>query len=176
MIHELSRPIPGQSLTSTPREAPWERPPEIVDPVKAAMWHLNRLVEEDRAEAALDALELGLTIVDLTKGILRNAVSEGVHSLDVSLIVAPLIHEHLLGLAKASSIDFDEGLPTKGDRKEIDYAIKSRKSRKLMDEVRAEMGSRPELDYSEEQSPNAMVELEEEVEQPRGLMSPRGVM
>ena len=36
-------PIPGQSLTKTPRNAPYERPPEITDRIEPVLWHMNRL-------------------------------------------------------------------------------------------------------------------------------------
>ena len=40
-------PIPGQSLTSEPKNAPFERPPEIVNPEEALMVHLKRLNDVD---------------------------------------------------------------------------------------------------------------------------------
>ena len=30
---QFERPVPGQSLTTTPKSAPYERPPEITDPI-----------------------------------------------------------------------------------------------------------------------------------------------
>ena len=46
---QFERPIPGQSLTTPPKSAPFERPPEIADPVKALDYHLV-LVELSRQE------------------------------------------------------------------------------------------------------------------------------
>ena len=40
---QFDRPIPGQSLTSTPKGAPYERPPEINDPMEALEMHLDNL-------------------------------------------------------------------------------------------------------------------------------------
>ena len=44
-LANAGRPIPGQSLTSTPKGAPYERPPEIVelqDVVKLHMENFNK--------------------------------------------------------------------------------------------------------------------------------------
>ena len=154
----LSGPVPGQSLTGEPNAAAWERPPEIVKPEDAAKYHLNRL--DDLATEVLDALELGLDVKTLTEGILRGAVSEGVHSIDVSMIIAPLVHEKITGIADGAGIEYEEGIDQQEDRSEIDFAINKRKVDKMLTE------SEP-------------VEVEEPVEetprpQGRGFMTPRG--
>ena len=51
-------PIPGQSLTDTPGNYPWEHPPQYVDPEIAAenIWHsLHRRELTDQVIAMLDA-------------------------------------------------------------------------------------------------------------------------
>jgi len=41
MADVFSAPIPGQSLTDTPKNYPWERPAEITDPREAIKFHLD---------------------------------------------------------------------------------------------------------------------------------------
>ncbi len=62
---QFDRPIPGQSLTTTPKSAPYERPPEISDPRQALEAHLDNLMKEDAMEDALFFLEAGLDLVTL---------------------------------------------------------------------------------------------------------------
>ena len=54
---QFNRPVPGQSLTSTPKGAPYERPPEINDPVKALDYHLDILDNPKAVEQAMFMLE-----------------------------------------------------------------------------------------------------------------------
>lgn len=152
----LSGPVPGQSLTSTPNNAAWERPPEIAKPEEAAKYHLNRL--DELTTEVLDALELGVDVKTLTEGILRGAVSEGVHSIDVSLIIAPLVHEKITGIADGAGIEYDEGIEVEEDRSEVEFAINRRK----VDKVLAE---KPEV-----------IEEVEVTQRPtgRGFMVPKG--
>ena len=49
----FNAPIPGQSLTTPPRNAPYERPPEITDPDEALAVHLKRLSDPDAIEDAM---------------------------------------------------------------------------------------------------------------------------
>ena len=99
--------LPGQSLTAEPKNAPYENPPEMTNPDDAVMWHLERLTEEDRMEALFDILELGMDVVTITEGLLRGAVMEGRHSVDVSMIIAPIIHEFVVSSAKQAGIEYE---------------------------------------------------------------------
>jgi len=106
----FDRTPPGYSLTQEPKGAPFEHPPEISDPVEAARYHLGRLSEPDLVEDALFFLEEGVPIAVLVQGILRGAVMQGMHSVDVSLIIAPILHEHIKQLADLSETPYEEGL------------------------------------------------------------------
>lgn len=131
--------IPGQSLTAEPKNAPYENPPQMTKPEDAVFWHLERLA--DKTEDILDALELGLDVVTLTTGILRGAVMEGRHSVDVSLIIAPIIHEFIKVGADRAGIDYEEGFPDDSEaRKQVKYQINSKKARKMLDEYEEKTG------------------------------------
>lgn len=163
-MQKINGPIPGQSLTAEPSSAPWERPPEIVDPEEAAKAYLSKMEEPERVEAALDALEMGLTVKELTLGMLRAGVSEGMHSIDVSLIIAPVVHEQISSVAKAAGIDFEEGIEEKRDRAGVDYAINKHKARKMIKKIEAEGGEPVEEE----------TDVVPEFQSSRGLMAPQG--
>ena len=131
--------IPGQSLTAEPKNAPYENPPQMTEPEEAVFFHLERLAE--RTDDLLDAMELGLDVVTLTEGILRGAVMEGRHNVDISLIIAPIIHEFIKGGADRAGIDYEEGFPDDSkDKSMVKYMINSKKARKLLDEYKKETG------------------------------------
>ena len=171
--------IPGQSLTSEPKNATYENPPEMTNPEDAVFWHLDSLSEPDKLEALLDAMELGLDVVTLTEGILRGAVAAGRHSIDVSLIVAPIIHEFIKTTADKAGIDYEEGFPEDGDTREtIRYQINERKAKKMIAEFEGEDDDEiiegGETSEEEEQMPIEGDLMEGEktpVAAPAGLMS-----
>ena len=101
-------PIPGQSLTDEPQNFAWERPPEIVDPNDAIRFHMERLSEKPVAESVMFLMELGYPVDVLTRSILTASVGEGVHSIDVSLIAAPVIEEELGYMARTAGIEYKE--------------------------------------------------------------------
>lgn len=161
--------IPGQSLTAEPKNAPYENPPELNTEEDAVMWHLERLSEQDRMEALVDMMELGIDVVTLTEGLLRGAVLEGRHSIDISVIIAPVIHEFIVSTAEKVGIDYEEGLPDDSDdRENIRYQINEGKARKML----------AKLDMGVEEAPaEEMPAIEEEEEMPmEAPAKPAGLM
>tara|TARA_R110000823_G_scaffold141442_1_gene271283 strand:- start:597 stop:1145 length:549 start_codon:yes stop_codon:yes gene_type:complete len=171
--------IPGQSLTAEPKNAPYENPPTYTTAEDAVFWHLDRLSSEDKLEALVDAMELGLDVVTLTEGLLRGAVLEGRHTVDISLIIAPVIHEFIKITAENVGIDFDEGIPDDTEeRYSIEYAINSRKAKKLLEEYEEETGKDvtfeepvPKEDTADNEQMDEPKEEKEENNSSQGLMS-----
>ena len=155
--------IPGQSLTAEPKNAPYENAPAITKPEEAIMWHLNRLMEPDKADALFDALELGLDVVTLTEGILRGAVLDGRHSIDVSLIIGPVIHEFIKTSAERVGIDFDEGIPDNSEEKiKVKYQINTRKASKIIEELRKDKKLDLPLEDPRADMPAEVMEISDE--------------
>tara|TARA_R110002153_G_scaffold60827_1_gene164420 strand:+ start:183 stop:710 length:528 start_codon:yes stop_codon:yes gene_type:complete len=172
----FSAPIPGQSLTSEVKNSAWENPPEMSAPEDAVMWHITRLNDPEKFKAVFELLELGLDVVTLTEGLLRTAVADGRHSIDVSLIIAPIIHELVVGRAKAAGIDFNEGIEQDNEevQKDLDYRIESAKADNIIKEMEktGEINLSP-LKNTEKQMTDPEMPVEETEEEPKGLMSRR---
>ena len=131
------RPIPGQSLTTPPQSQPYERPPQITDAVDALDYHINRLNRKESKEDIIDLLELDVDVVTITEGVLRRAVMSGIHSIDISIVIAPHIHEFIKGEADALGIDYDEGFEDK--KEDIETAQEERIGGRVLREVMKEM-------------------------------------
>lgn len=172
---QFERPVPGQSLTTTPKSAPYERPPEITDPMEALDYHLDKIDNADAIQQAMFLLELGVDIVTLTEGILRGGVLAGMHSVDVSLIIAPVLHEHIKGYADAMNIQYKEGFELEDDE-DPSYGQNIMLARKVLEErgvdvdqdIVEEIKTKPEEDKPEEPM---MAEQKETPDVSKGLMA-----
>lgn len=156
-------PIPGESLTRPPKNFPWERPSQFSDPEDVIEFYLSKLTQEETAERLLDLLETGETVKDLVTGMLRIGVSEGIHSVDVSLLVAPVIHEFIKSLAKQVGVEFEEGLVDKAAKEKEAKAVKYLKTKRQL--------SRMKTLVEEIKEPEA----EEPVEEEMPLIKRRGM-
>jgi hypothetical protein len=160
----FNAPIPGQSLTNTPKNYPWERPPEINDPEEAIQMHLTRLSDPEVLEAALDLIELeDLDIQTVVKGIMRAAISKGIHSIDVALLVSPVVHEFIKQAAKAAKIDAEDGFVDKAAKGKQEQATIAARARKQL----VKLGAKPK---------EVVKEIVEEVEVPEKEAPRNGLM
>ena len=160
----FSAPIPGQSLTTEPKGFPWERPPEITDPEEAIQMHLARLSEPDMLDMVLDLIESdGLDVKTLTSGIMRGAVAKGMHTIDVALLVAPVVHEFIKQGALAFGLSPDDGFENKEEKAEYAKAKKTSLAKKMIKEMSPALA----VQTAQEEP----VEEQVAVEKPNGLMS-----
>jgi len=163
-MRTFDAPIPGQSLTDTPKNAPYERPPETADPMEAIDMHLANLTKDGAMEDVLYFLEMGVDLQTMVQGILRSGVVSGIHSLDVSLIIAPVIHEYIKGFAEAADLEFDEGFEDKEGKEIITYRRDVARAKKVLDELREKegMAPMPEPEMEPEMEPEEPEMVEEE--------------
>ena len=171
---QFDRPIPGQSLTTPSKSAPYERLPDVTDPREALELHFDNLMKEGAMDDALFFLEEGLDLVTLVEGIVRSAVMEGIHSIDISLIIAPVLHEFIKGAALRAGIDFEEGFENKKDKQAITYSRNVSRAKRMLKELRGEDKPDP-MSLEDTEMPEPQETMEEPMEEPeqQGLMARR---
>ena len=188
----LKAPIPGQSLTDEPKNYPWENPPEITDPEEAIAMHMSKFNDPEVIDNMLDLLDVGFPVRALAESILTASVAAGWHSIDLSLIVAPFIHEHIISMANEAGISYVEGFEKDEEaaqEKERQFILaKAREMLKSTPKKERDAGydmameslgilDKPESEYDsmQEEAPvmdDSMIETEEEPQQmQRGLMA-----
>ena len=104
----LMAAVPGQSLTDYPKNYPWERPPEITDPNDAIKFHIDRIADEDVIDNVLDLLEFGVPAKTLSESMMTAAVGSGIHSIDVSLIIEPIVRDFMMKAADMAGVNYKE--------------------------------------------------------------------
>ena len=109
MADVFSAPIPGQSLTDEPRNAPWERPAEISDPREAIKFHIDGLNKPETIDNVLELIQIGVPLRALSETMLTTAQMEGIHSVDVSLIIRDVVYEELITIAEEAGLDYLSG-------------------------------------------------------------------
>ena len=111
----VSAPIPGMGLTSKLGSRPWQRPPEFTTLEEAVPFYMSSLNSKKFMNAFLDSLEAGIPVTSLVDTMTQAAVLEGKHTIDISVLVAPIMLEALITLAERSGIDYVSGLEDADD-------------------------------------------------------------
>ena len=177
-------PIPGQSLTSEPKLYPWETPPELDKVGDVVAFYIDKLSSQEVMDDLFIALDEGFPLNILVKSILTTGVMEGIHTIDVSMVIAPVLHEYILGAAKIQKIKVKEFPETK------DAQIDAKEKRALAATVERSLEKSPKEDAGKELLEEALSFVQEDApmaegeamaapeeaaleEKPMGLMSRR---
>ena len=154
----LSRPVPGQSLTHEVRARPWQNPPQFNTVEESMDWYLERFDNPELVEEMLSIIENKVPLSVIANSMQLGAVLQGVHSIDVGVLITPIIIEILRTLAEKTDTDYVIGdEPEDTDRPSdavIESAVNKIKSMPIEDKVEEE-------------------EIEEDDEEPMGLMARR---
>jgi|TARA_R110001592_G_scaffold557_1_gene2973 hypothetical protein len=153
----LDAPIPGQSLTTEPKSRPWEQPPKYTTAEEALDFYVPRLSDPEMAAPMVDVMEQGTTVVAVAEMIQSSGVMQGLHSVDVGLIIAPVIVELLI---------------TQADLAEIEYKVGTEKS----DIPDSSMINRAVDNAGEEYFDTGVDPMEEEIMEEAPQVQPEGIM
>ena len=85
--NEFDAPVPGQSLTDTPGNYPWEHPAQFVDPEEASEYIWDRLHADDFAEQVVAMLDAKIPVEAIARVILFGGFVEGKFSPDVAFLI-----------------------------------------------------------------------------------------
>lgn len=151
-------PIPGQSLTMELGSRPWQSPPQYTTVDDTIDYYMERMSSEDFMLQLADVLEMGIPVTTIANTMQLGGVMEGKHSVDVGMLILPVLVELIMLIGDAAKVDYVSGLEKEErlDSSLIDLAV---------------------TQFNEQQDKNVNDEVvEEEVEEPvedrtGGLMS-----
>jgi hypothetical protein len=105
-VESFGAPIPGQSLFTTPNERPYERPSELDTVDDALSYYFTNLRDPEIIDDLMTVVDMGIPLEPIVRTMYLSSVMNGIHNLDVGLIVAPVLSEFLAAVAKSYEIDF----------------------------------------------------------------------
>ncbi len=162
----FDRPIAGQSLTHELGARPWQTPSQYSTVDEAIDYYMERMSSEDFMVQLVDTLEMGVPITTLANTIQMSNVMNGIHSIDVGMLVLPLLMEMLMMIGDSAEIKYNTGLDNPN---EIKTSNPTRES--LLTKVAMQYKDKlEEVDF--ENLDEETVE-EEPTEEPTGLMARR---
>ena len=156
----MDGPIPGQSLTTEIGARPWQQPSKLNTVEEALEHYATKITDPKLNDSLLDALEMGTPVASIAEIVVQSGAMEGIHTIDVSILVLPVIMELIAYVADEAEIDYNMGTeePIEQDR------IPEGKIAMVMQKLK---NKKPEL---KEEEP---VEMAEESPPVSGLMARR---
>ena len=163
----LDGPIAGQSLTSELGGRPWQNAPQCNTVDEAIEYYLDRMSTEEFTDQLVDVLEMGVPVTNLANTIQMGSVMDGIHNIDVGMLVMPLIMEMIMLVAEMSNVEYEDGLKDPNRGKTRDTLLTNVRAA-LEEKIKQKEGmlfEEEETEITEEE------EVDTEEEEPMGLMS-----
>lgn len=105
----IDAPIAGQSLTTELGNRPWENPPQYTTVEEALEYYIPRIMEPSLRNDMLNVLEMGIPITTFANALQMGAVMQGKHTIDVGVLVLPVLIEAIAYVADAEGIEYKMG-------------------------------------------------------------------
>lgn len=165
----LNAPIPGMSLTTEPGNRPWENPPQLNTVEEAIEYYTDKLTEPEKIDYLLEALSLEVSVEAIADALTTSSVMNGIHTVDVSILVSPVLYELIKYIAEAHDMEYIESYEEVAKKNKIPkHEITS-----IVSKIKAQVDT--ELQLKEEGfepiNRNTNAEPEEEPKMPKGLMA-----
>jgi len=158
---DFDAPIPGMSLTHELGARPWQSPPKMNTVEEGIDFYVSRIVDKKMAARLLDIIETGVPLTAIAETLTLGGVMQGLHTIDIAILVNPVLVELMEGLAKNAEVKYTVG-DTDGEELPDDALLAKA------------MASLSEID--KEELKEEMDNTEVEAEKPKGLMARRGDM
>lgn len=163
----LNGPVPGQSLTSELGARPWQQPAKFIDVEDALEFYANKITDPKLNDSLLDALETGMPVTTLAEVIVQSSAMEGLHTVDMSIMLLPIIMELIAYVGDEAGVKYNMGIDIEIDEDVISEDRIAMAMKRIKDKTPEDENKDEPLEIPEEI-------VEEKEPQTNGLMA-RGV-
>jgi hypothetical protein len=164
----FDRPIPGMGMTAELGGRPWQTPPTYATIEETSDYYIERMANPAFKEQLLDVMEMGVPLSTLANTIQMASVMEGLHTVDVGMLVIPILVEAMMLIGDAADVKYVTGMEgTKSERPGLNSRIIAElksKQDNAEDMPTEEVVEEVEQEQDSEEMP---------MEQPKGLMARR---
>jgi|TARA_Y100000114_G_scaffold73669_2_gene67516 hypothetical protein len=117
-------PIPGQSLTDTPGNYPWEHPPKFTNTSEAAEHLWERMTQPEFAEQIIAMLDAGVPVEAIGRVILLGGFVKGTFNPDVAFIIAEPLMKMITTIGMVAEVpNLNISMDDIGNKNEIRSAV-----------------------------------------------------
>lgn len=167
----LDAPVPGMSLTAEPKSRPWRRPSQVNTVDEAITLYAPMFQDKKTRRMMLEQIENGIPLTSIADILITANAMEGRHTLDVGILIAPVLVETMISFAEMADIEYVIGNEDKDTPETSEELI----NRAMSSVSEVQEGMQEELPLEEEpMEEDAAMEMEATPR--KGLMARKEVM
>jgi hypothetical protein len=107
---QIDAPIPGMSMTAPMGGRPWLKPPQFATVEESLEFYFAKFADKEFVPELLTIIELGVPLTTIANSFQLASVMEGKHSVDVGILVIPVIVEMMMAIAEANDVEYVSGM------------------------------------------------------------------
>tara|TARA_R110001592_G_scaffold207009_2_gene457740 strand:- start:1864 stop:2385 length:522 start_codon:yes stop_codon:yes gene_type:complete len=164
----FDRPIPGMGMTHEVGARPWQTPPTYTSVEEASDYYIERMSNPAFREQLIDVMEMKIPLTTLANTIQLASVMEGLHTVDVGMLMIPILVETMMLIGDSAEVKYITGMEeSKGERPAM--------INKIVNGMKMKQGEDEDMPMEQEEVMPTEESVEEEMpmEQPKGLMARR---
>ena len=151
---EINAPIPGMSLTAPLGGRPWQQPPQMATVEQAIDYYVPKIMDKEFLPELLTIIELGIPLTTIANSFQLASVMEGKHSIDVGVLVIPVLVELMMTVADANEVEYVSGMSREKEKGLSNAQIALAKKKGLLDKDIEVEEPTPEPTEEPEEEPN----------------------
>lgn len=140
----LDGPIPGQSLTDTPGNYAWEKPPQMHELEDVAKYYLGILSDPEVLDDLSVLFDNDVPLSPFVKTLMTAGFMNGRHTVDAGTLVGPVVHAYL----KAAMTDY--GIDVREDIYSAKEKATQREENRLQTAIDLAMANQSDSDEDED--------------------------
>jgi len=171
----FDRPIPGMGMTHELGARPWQTPPTYTTIDEAADYYIEKMSSPEFKNKLLDVMAMNVPLTTVANTMQLSSVMEGLHTVDVGMMMIPILVEVMALIGDSADIDYVTGMDAKKEARPsmINKIIEDMKSEIGDVEDMAEGMEMQQPQEEAEAMPTEETQEEMPMEQPKGLMARR---
>jgi hypothetical protein len=144
----LDAPIPGMSMTHELGARPWQSPPQYSTVEEALDYYIPRLQSDEVTSQLLDVLEMGIPVSTIANTMQLAGVMEGKHTIDVGMLLLPVLVELIMMIGDTAKIDYTTGMDKGKDIRGslVDLAVQKFKDKEPEEDVLSDEKAKSVID------------------------------
>ena len=130
---QIDAPIPGQSLTAPMNGRPWLKPPQYNTVEETLDYYTTKIMDREFIPELLTIIELGVPLTTIANSFQLASVMEGKHTVDVGILVIPVLVEMMMAIAEANDVEYVSGMDREKEKDLSNAEIALAKKKGLFD-------------------------------------------
>ena len=108
MTNLIQAAVPGQSLTDSPKNPPWERPAEMSSLEDVVTHYVTRLADESVMDDMAMLFRLGADLETVVETLHTAGAMKGMHTVEAGMLAGPVVASFLKSMLATYDIDASE--------------------------------------------------------------------